>query len=265
LSSSCTSNFHNSIVVIFVLGLILNIPGFLSIGMNNHSDIGLLSFLTNISYVNAQEISSLISDNSSRLNEIIDNNNDDYTELRNDSSIVKAKGHFANNQIQDNVVTWIQGGLWNLDIKELENKSKNTSNMTATFNANFTMIKPDGSLSHNHVIDNFLSENVIFAGNDVVITGISNIHTDNATEYSQVPITVHLMGKKVLGLMIDVNKTGGHFSGSNEMFGTLISGFGLESSITKSNSNNNNNAADNQTLSNSNNPSERDSLNHSIH
>ena len=265
MSSSYTSNFHDSLVVIFVLGLILNISGFLSIWINTHSDIGLLSFLPTISYTNAQEISSLISDNSSRLNDTIDNNNNDYTELRNNSSIVKAKGHFANNQIQDNVVTWIQGGIWSLDIKELENKSKNAPNMTATFNANFTMIRPDGSLSHNHVIDNFMSENVIFAGNDIVITGISNIHTDNATEYSQVPITVHLMGKKVLGLMIDVNKTGGHFSGSNEMFGTLISGFGLESSITKSNSNNNNNAADNQTLSNSNNPSKRDSLSHSIH
>ena len=40
------------------------------------------------------------------------------------------------------------------------------------------------------------------------------------------------MGKKVLGLMIDVNKTGGHFSGDNEMFGTMISGFGLDNSTT---------------------------------
>jgi len=40
------------------------------------------------------------------------------------------------------------------------------------------------------------------------------------------------MGKKVLGLMIDVNKTGGHFSGDNEMFGTMISGIGLDNSTT---------------------------------
>ncbi|HKU83882.1 MAG TPA: hypothetical protein VJP58_07560, partial [Candidatus Nitrosocosmicus sp.] len=56
--------------------------------------------------------------------------------------------------------------------------------------------------------------------------------SDNGIEYSQVPITVHLMGKKVLGLMIDVNKTGGHFSGDNEMFGTMISGIGLDNSTT---------------------------------
>ena len=43
------------------------------------------------------------------------------------------------------------------------------------------------------------------------------------------------MGKKVLGLVVDVNKTGGHFSGS-EMYGTLISGIGLDNftSITNS-------------------------------
>jgi hypothetical protein len=36
------------------------------------------------------------------------------------------------------------------------------------------------------------------------------------------------MGKKVLGLMIDVKKTERHFASSNELFGTLISGTGLE-------------------------------------
>lgn len=64
------------------------------------------------------------------------------------------------------------------------------------------------------------------------MTGISSIHSDNGTKYTQVPITIHLMGKKVLGLMIDVNKTKSHFSSSNEMFGTLISGIGLDSHNT---------------------------------
>ena len=40
------------------------------------------------------------------------------------------------------------------------------------------------------------------------------------------------MSKKVLGLMIDVNKTGDHFSENNEMFGTMFSGFGLDNSTT---------------------------------
>ena len=40
------------------------------------------------------------------------------------------------------------------------------------------------------------------------------------------------MGKKVLGLTIDVSKTEGHFSSQNEMFGTLISRVGLDTSAT---------------------------------
>ena len=147
-----------------------------------------------------------------------------------------ASGHFANNQMDDGTVTWIQGGLWNLEIDNSNNKSTENPNMSATFDANFTMIRPDGSLNHNHIISNLTSDNVIFAGNDIVVTGVSDIYTDNGTEYEQVPITIHLMGKQVLGLMIDVNKTRGHFSSSNEMYGTLISGIGLDNS-----SNNNDN------------------------
>lgn len=145
---------------------------------------------------------------------------------------VRASGHFANNQIQDGIVTWIQGGFWNLAIDKLENgdRHSNSHNFTAKFNANFTMIKPDGSLSHQHIINNFKSVDVIFAGKDIIITGLGDIHSSNNIEYKHVPITIHLMGKQVLGLMIDVNQTKGHFSSTNEIFGTLISGIGLNRS-----------------------------------
>ena len=57
---------------------------------------------------------------------------------------MKAQGHFANNQIKDNIVTWIEGGMWNLDIvKASNNNSAMTPNMTAEFTVNFAMIKPD--------------------------------------------------------------------------------------------------------------------------
>ena len=164
-------------------------------------------------------------------------NNSLTTGGQNEPMLVSASGHFANNQMENGIVTWIQGGLWNLEIKDSSQKNMNYSNMSATFNANFTMIKPDGSLSHNHLINNFTSNNVIFAGNDIVVTGLSSIHSDNGTQYAHVPITIHLMGKKVLGLMIDANKTGGHFSSSNEMFGTLISGIGLDGSNTNNTTN----------------------------
>ena len=190
----------------------------------------------------AQEFPNLVTNSSNVSSSTSDDSSNNSSIEQNESKTVMASGHFANNQMEDGTVTWIQGGLWNLEIDNSDNKTAVTPNTTAKFNADFTMIRPDGSLSHNHIISNLTSDNVIFAGNDIVVTGVSDIYTDNGTEYEQVPITIHLMGKQVLGLMIDVNKTGGHFSSSNEMYGTLISGIGLDNS---SNNNNNNNTTSN--------------------
>lgn len=184
--------------------------------------------------VMAQQLS-----NNSLINKNIEHQN-------NSGNIISASGHFANNQIKNGIVTWIQGGYWNLKINNITNNNNNNNNQTgnlgykANFIANFTMIKPDGSLSHNHIIKNFSSNQVIFNDRDIVVTGIADILSDSNNnnssssdsiysrgEYKQVPLLIHLMGKRVLGLTIDAGKTEGHFSSSNEMFGTLISGVGL--------------------------------------
>ena len=169
------------------------------------------------------------------------------------NKVIEAAGHFANNQIENGTVTWIQGRLWHLDIYNSTTSNPNNNgttsimnnnNYTADFSSNFTMVRPNGSLSHGHMITNFTSDNVILTENDIVVTGITDIYSNNNStlEYNQVPITVHLMGKKVLGLMIDVKKTERHFASSNELFGTLISGTGLEDTelLLQSDKNNNN-------------------------
>jgi hypothetical protein len=212
-----------------------NIPLFIILFITT---VGIFSFTSSINEksffplnVNAQELVESMT-NSSNTSALVSNNTGNVPIEQNRSQPVIASGHFANNQMKDGIVTWIQGGFWNLQIDNSAKINMENTNANATFDANFTMIRPDGSLSHNHIINNFISSNVIFAGNDIVITGISHINSNNGTEYEAVPITIHLMGKKVLGLMIDVNKTGGHFSGSNEMYGTLISGIGLDNSTS---------------------------------
>jgi hypothetical protein len=210
----------------------------------------------------AQEFPNLVTNSSNVSSSTSDDSSNNSSIEQNESKTVMASGHFANNQMEDGAVTWIQGGLWNLEIDNSDDKNLKNQNMSATFDANFTMIRPDGSLNHNHIISNLTSDNVIFAGNDIVVTGVSDIYTDNGTEYEQVPITIHLMGKQVLGLMIDVNKTGGHFSSSNEMYGTLISGIGLDNS---SNNNNNNTTANGRPTEKSNNSSITNSMAQMMH
>jgi hypothetical protein len=215
------SNFSLLLILFFIPVGTLLFTGFI-----NEKSLFLNAF--------AQEVSESITNYSNILSTKTDTTGNISME-QNDLTMV-ASGHFANNQMKDGIITWIQGGFWNLKIDNSSKTNLENTIASATFDANFTMIRPDGSLSHNHVINNFTSTTVIFAGNDIVITGISDIISNNGTEYEEVPITIHLMGKKVLGLMIDVNKTGGHFAGSNEMYGTLISGIGLDNSTSISNS-----------------------------
>jgi hypothetical protein len=178
------------------------------------------------------------------------NNNDKQQQVK----VIEATGHFANNQVENGSVTWIQGGLWHLVVYNSTNGSSsinggNTNNPAkANFTANFTMVKPDGSLSHEHLIKNYATNNVIITGGDLIVTGIADIYSNSNLKYNQVPVAVHLMGKHhVLGITIDTNKSGRHFASSNEMFGTLIYGTGLNT-IEKSQQEQNGNSAMNMNM-----------------
>ena len=219
--------FHRSVFIIIFIGFISLIQTGLSIQfhINNFEDVIAQSLATNTSIAN------------------------DNLQETNKSKMIRALGHFANNQIKDGIVTWIQGGFWELTVTNINMTSSNSSNNfnkndlsidkngKADFNANFTMIKPDGTNSHSHNIGNFIADKVIITDKDIVVMGVADIYSDdNGTEYKSVPLTIHLMGKKVLGLTIDVSKTEAHFSSQNEMYGTLISGVGLGTSSNENNS-----------------------------
>jgi hypothetical protein len=165
---------------------------------------------------------SIVSSNSS--------NEQQQIQQRSQSKVIEASGHFANNQIENDSVSWIQGGLWHLAVynSSPSSSSNNSTGDKAIFSGNFTMVKPDGSQTHEHSVNDFRSNNVIIAGGDMIITGIGNIYENGELKYGEVPITVHLMGKEhVLGLIIDTVKTDRHFVSNHEMFGTLIKGTGL--------------------------------------
>jgi hypothetical protein len=219
-----TLYFDKYIFVVLFIGFVFIIT------IESPLSIQLANFLTNNSIV--EEALAQPSPPPTNTSIIINNNSGE----QNKSKMIKAFGHFANNQLKDGIVTWIQGGFWNLNINNITNSNDNNNNIhitnyngVANFIANFTMIKPDGSLSHNHHIQNFISNKVILTDKDIVVMGIADIFSDdNNNEYKNVPLTIHLMGNKVLGLTMDVGKTKGHFASSNEMFGTLISGVGLD-------------------------------------
>ena len=57
-----------------------------------------------------------------------DHNNDQQQP----NKVIESSGHFANNQIENGTVTWIQGGLWNLEI--YNSTTSSPSNPTTSMN-----------------------------------------------------------------------------------------------------------------------------------
>ena len=186
-----------------------------------------------LSPISAYSLIETFSSNPLYKSVVSDNSNEPQQQIQQpQSKVIEASGHFANNQIENDSVSWIQGGLWHLVVYNSSSPSSTPNSTTGakvTFSGNFTMVKPDGSQTHEHSVSDFRSNNVIIAGGDMVITGVGNIYENAVLKYRQVPITVHLMGKDhVLGLIIDTVKTNRHFVSNHEMFGTLIKGTGLE-------------------------------------
>jgi hypothetical protein len=144
--------------------------------------------------------------------------------------IMEAYGRIANNQIINNAsISWIQSGLWYMNISY--NETDNSK--SAYFYTDFKMVRPDGSLLHEHFIKDFKSTNILIEKKIIIINGIADIYSGKSLDYKEVPIVVNLKNNTVLGLTIDMEKTQKHFASSNanEMLGVLIESRSRQTSI----------------------------------
>ena len=154
--------------------------------------------------------------------------------LKSEHEKMEAYGRNAANQIQNGSVSWIQAGLWYMTIafNDLDNNTKD-----AYFYTDFTIVKPDGSSPHKHFVKDFKSTIVQVDEDKITIEGIADIYSGKLLDYQDVPVSVYLKNKTVLGLIIDKNKTQKQFasSTSNEIFGILIDSVNLDRLIYEKN------------------------------
>jgi hypothetical protein len=144
---------------------------------------------------------------------------------------MEAYGRIATNQIQNGSVSWIQAGLWYMTI--MYNDIDNIKN--AYFYTYFTMVKPDGTSLHKHFIKNFNSTSMEVEEEKITIKGIGDIYSGKSLDYQDVPLIVNLKDRKVIGLIIDKDKTQQHFASTsaNEIFGILIDSRDLDKLISE--------------------------------
>jgi len=105
---------------------------------------------------------------------------------------------------------WIAIGHWRLtdDIK----------GNISSFEANTTWYNSNGASEHNHELQGLLEyQNVTSAyrgqADDIILTGVTDISTNNSTWWNDVPISISIKGEKVVAITIDDYKTNHHFIG----------------------------------------------------
>ena len=109
---------------------------------------------------------------------------------------------------------WIISGTWKSNLSSNQTQSEDNSTV---FNANFEMIKTDGTSKHTHTLTNFVLAETANQNNATIFNGTGTISMPNAS-ITEVPISIQVMNKELGIIFIDPIKVDNHF-GTNPIYG----------------------------------------------
>jgi hypothetical protein len=130
-----------------------------------------------------------------------------------------AVGNIANVQLDsDGKPAWIQSGIWVMRASFAENA---TEPQSVSLMARFTMVQPDGTARHMHMISGFKPTEFTTEQNDTihVLKGTATV-TMKDGPVSDVPLTIKIFNGSVIAVWIGPDKVDGHF-GSDPIYGIL--------------------------------------------
>jgi hypothetical protein len=131
------------------------------------------------------------------------------------------KGQISNVQLDSSgKPEWIQSGIWIIRVTFGENNAVDAAQLVARF----AMVKPDGTAMHIHMIYAFKASEFSTEQNGTVyvLKGTATI-TMKDGPVSDVPLTIKIFNKAVIGFWIGPDKVDSHF-GSHPIYGTLWMG-----------------------------------------
>lgn len=141
--------------------------------------------------------------------------------MMNKSVIHNLKGQISNVQLgSDGKPAWIQSGIWVLRA----GIDQNNEIQSVHFVSRFAMVMPDGNAMHVHQVYGFKPTDFSTEQNDTVqvLAGSATVGLKDGA-VTDVPVTIKVFNKSVIGIWIGPDKVDGHF-GSNPIYGLLSTG-----------------------------------------
>ena len=119
---------------------------------------------------------------------------------------------------------WVLFGHWKSNLANNQSLVEGQGNGTLggeSFNAQFEMVRLNGSAGHTHTITNFVASNSSQVNNSTMIFNGTATASMREGPVTDIPSSITITGDKVISILLDLSKVSNHY-GNTPIYGLVM-------------------------------------------
>jgi hypothetical protein len=138
---------------------------------------------------------------------------------------------------ENGIPAWVLFGHWKSNLASNQSLIQGQGNDTLggeSFNAQFEMVRLNGSAGHTHTITNFVASNASQVNNSTMIFNGTATASMREGPVTDIPSSITITGNKVISIMLDPLKVSSHY-GNTPIYGLVMEDSEERQHMSKSN------------------------------
>jgi len=124
---------------------------------------------------------------------------------------------------ENGIPAWVLFGHWKGNLASNQSLIQGQGNDTLggeSFNAQFEMVRLNGSAGHTHTITNFVASNASQVSNSTIFNGTATASMREGP-VTDIPSSITITGDKVISILLDPSKVSNHY-GNTPIYGLVM-------------------------------------------
>jgi hypothetical protein len=124
---------------------------------------------------------------------------------------------------ENGIPAWVLFGHWKGNLASNQSLIQGQGNDTLggeSFNAQFEMVRLNGSAGHTHTITNFVASNASQVSNSTIFNGTATASMRQGP-VTDIPSSITITGDKVISILLDPSKVSNHY-GNTPIYGLVM-------------------------------------------
>jgi hypothetical protein len=125
---------------------------------------------------------------------------------------------------ENGIPAWVLMGHWKSNLADNQSSITNEANLTSrtgSFDAQFEMVRFNGSADHTHTITNFIATNSSQINNSTMMINGTSTASLRAGPVTDIPTSITIMGDKVISIWLDPSRVDNHY-GNTPIYGLVM-------------------------------------------